>query len=96
MKKLYNVLGQLFGFFTILMFAFLHLNTVFDFGIDASIISILLTIKEYAVYVVCGLAGLELVAGKKLFAFVYFIILALVVVFSFFPEVAEQITNVVT
>ncbi len=96
MKKFYNVFGQLFGFLTILLFAFLHLNTVFDFGLDGSIISIMLTVKEYAVYVVCGLAGMELVAGKKLFAMVYFLILALVIVFSFFPEVAEQITNVVT
>jgi len=96
MKKVYNVLGQLFGFLTILLFAFLFANTVFNFGIDNTIIGYLEMIKTYAVFVVCGLAGLEFVAGKKLIAFIYFIILALVVIFSFFPDVRDQIINVVT
>ncbi len=96
MKKVYNVLGQLFGFLTILLFAFLFANTVFDFGIDSQIIGILETVKTYAIFVVCGLAGLEFVAGKKLFAIIYFIVLAFVVIFSFFPSVRDQIINVVT
>ncbi len=96
MKKVYNVLGQLFGFLTILLFAFLFANTVFDFGIDSQIIGILETVKTYAIFVVCGLAGLEFVAGKKLFALIYFIVLAFVVIFSFFPAVRDQILDVVT
>lgn len=96
MKKLYNVLGQLFGFLTILLYAFLFANTMFDFGVDSSIIAILETVKLYAVFAVCGLAGLELVAGKKLLALIYFLVLAFVVVFSFFPDIRDQIVNVVS
>ncbi len=96
MKKVYNALGQLFGFLTILLYAFLFANTVFEFGVDNQIIGILETIKTYAIFAVCGLAGLEFVSGKKLIALVYFIILAFVIVFSFFPEVRDQIINVVT
>lgn len=96
MKKLFNILGQVFGFLTILLFAFLFANTVFNFGIDAEIIGLLELIKTYAVFVVCGLAGLEFVAGKKLIALIYFVILAFVVIFSFFPDVRDQIVNVIT
>ena len=95
MKKLANVLGQLFGFLTICLYAFLFLDAVVEFGLDQGIMGILQTIKTYAIFVVCGLAGLELVAGKKLLAFVYFLILAFVVIFSFFPDVADQITSMI-
>ncbi|MDD3477684.1 MAG: hypothetical protein PHP32_02320 [Candidatus Izemoplasmatales bacterium] len=94
MKKLANVLGQLFGFLTILLYAFLFANTIFQFTfVDSSLIAILETVKLYAIFAVCGLAGLELVAGKKFFAFLYFIILAFVIIFSFFPEISQQITD---
>ncbi len=96
MKKFYNALGQLAGFLTILLFAFLFANTMFNFGIDAQIIGILELVKTYAIFAVCGLAGLEFVSGKKLIALIYFLILAFVVVFSFFPEIRDQIVNIVT
>jgi len=96
MKKFYNVLGQLFGFLTILLFAFLFANTMFDFGIDAQIIGILELVKTYAIFAVCGLAGLEFVAGKKILGLIYFLILAFVVIFSFFPDIRDQIVNIVT
>jgi hypothetical protein len=96
LKKFYNITGQIFGFLTILLFAFLFANTMFNFNIPANIMAVLDTIKLYATFVVCGLAGLELVAGKKILALLYLIILAFVVIFSFFPEIRDQIINIVT
>lgn len=95
MKKFYNILGQLAGFLIILLFAFEHLHALigFDFnGVD-DILYYFDIIKTYAIYVLAGLAGLELVAGKKLLGFIYFLILAFVVVSSFFPDVIDQITG---
>jgi len=96
MKQFFNVLGQLFGFLTILLFAFIFANELFGFGVSADIINILETVKVYAVFGVCGLAGFEMVAGKKFFAFLYFIILAFVVIMSFFPSVGNLIISYVT
>ncbi len=93
MKQFYNVLGQIFGFLTIALYAFLFISTVVDFNVPSNIMDILQNIKFYAVIIVVGLAGLEFVAGKKLLAFIYFILLAVVIIFSFFPEVRDQITN---
>jgi hypothetical protein len=95
MKSVYNVLGQLFGFLTIVLYAFLFANAIFSFDVDANLLGILATIKTYAIFVVCGLAGLEFVSGKKLLGLIYFVLLAFVVVFSFFPEVRDQITQVI-
>ncbi len=96
MKKVYNFLGQFLGFLTILLYAFLFANTIFNFNIPSDILSILLTVKFYALFVVCGIAGMEFVAGKKLLVVIYVIILLFVVIFSFFPEISDQITNVIT
>ncbi|MCK7484773.1 MAG: hypothetical protein MZU97_03940 [Bacillus subtilis] len=91
MKKFYSALGQFFGFLTIALYAFLFINAVWSFGLDQNIINLLETIKLYAIFGVCGLAGLEFVAGKKLFAFIYFILLAIVVIFSFLPDVRDML-----
>lgn len=95
MKKLYNALGQFFGFLTIALYAFLFVNAVFSFGLDITIINLLETIKLYAIFGVCGLAGLEFVAGKKLLGLIYFVLLAIVVIFSFFPDVRDLIISYV-
>jgi hypothetical protein len=97
MKKFYSGLGQLAGLITILVFAFIQLDAMVDFGfMTAEIGDIIRIIQIYAVYVLAGLAGLELVSGKKLIALIYFIILAFVVVSSFFPDVMDQILGVVS
>ena len=97
MKKFYSGLGQLAGLVTILVFAFIQLDAMVDFGfMTLEIGDIIQTIQVYAVYVLAGLAGLELVSGKKLIALIYFLILAFVVVSSFFPDVMNQIVGVVS
>lgn len=95
MKKLINVLGQLAGFLTVLLFAFLIINQTFDFGLPAEIINLLSTIKNYAIYVVLGLAGLELVANTRILALIYFILLAIVVLFSLFNDIWVEIISMI-
>jgi len=96
-KKLFNVLGQLIGFLVILLFAFENLHALigFDFtGVD-DILYWFAIVKQYLIYALAGLAGLELVSGKKLIAFIYFLILAFVVVSTFFPDVMDQVTGII-
>jgi hypothetical protein len=90
MKKFYSALGQLAGLITILTFAFLQLHYIigFDF-VTEQINEILNIVQLYAVYVLAGLACLELFAGKKFLMLIFLLILAFVVVM-------DQITSVVT
>ncbi len=97
MKKLFNVLGQLIGFIVILLFAFENLHALigFDFnGVDV-ILYWFAIIKQYLIYALAGLAGLEMLSGKKLLGFIFFLILAFVVISTFFPEVIDQVTAIV-
>ncbi len=48
-------------------------------------------VQQYLVYALAGLAGLELLAEKKLFALIFFIILAFVVISTFFPDVMNSV-----
>ena len=93
MKKIFNGLGQLFGFLTVLLYAFLALKGLIGFDLPSDVMNILSIIKTFSVLVVVALAGLEFVAGKKLLAFVFFIILAFVIIASFFPDVLNQISG---
>ena len=93
MKKFYSVLGSLLGFLIILLYAFENSQLLFDFtfeGMD-DILGYFNIVQQYLVYALAGLAGLELVAGKKLIAAIFFLILAFVVVTTFFPDVVNGV-----
>lgn len=94
MKKFYSGLGSVLGFVIILLYAFKNTQTLIGFsfqGMD-DMLGYFNIIQQYLVYGLAGLAGLELVAGKKLIAYLFFIILAFVVVSTFFPEIMNSIT----
>lgn len=93
MKKYYSVLGSLLGFLIILLYALKNLQSLIGFtfeGMD-DILGYFNLVQQYLIYALAGLAGLELVAGKKLIAYVFFIILAFVVVSTFFPDVIDSV-----
>lgn len=93
MKKFYSILGSVLGFIIILLYAFKNTQALIGFsfqGMDDTL-SYFNIIQQYLVYALAGLAGLELVAGKKLIAFLFFLILAFVVVSTFFPDVINTI-----
>jgi hypothetical protein len=93
MKKFYSALGSILGFVIILLYAFKNAQTLLDFtfeGMDDAL-GYFNLVQQYLIYALAGLAGLELVAGKKLIAFLFFLILAFVVVTTFFPDVIDTV-----
>jgi len=93
MKKFYSGLGSLLGFLIILLYAFKNSQALLDFtfeGMD-DILGYFNLVQQYLIYGLAGLAGLELVAGKKIIAFLFFLILAFVVVSTFFPDVINSV-----
>lgn len=93
MKKFYSALGSILGFLIILLYAFKNSQALLGFTFEGmeDILGYFNIVQQYLVYALAGLAGLELVAGKKLIAFVFFIILAFVVVSTFFPDVINTV-----
>ena len=93
MKKYYSVLGSILGFLIILLYAFENSQALFEFSFEGmdDILGYFDLVQQYLIYALAGLAGLELVAGKKLIAYLFFIILAFVVVSTFFPDVIDSV-----
>lgn len=93
MKKFYSALGSILGFLIILLYAFKNAQALLDFSFEGmeDILGYFNLVQQYLIYALAGLAGLELVAGKKLIAFLFFIILAFVVVSTFFPDVMNSV-----
>lgn len=93
MKKLYGTLASILGFLIIILYALQNSQLIIGFtfeGMD-EILGYFDLVQRYLVYALAGLVGLEFVAGKKLIAFLFFIILAFVVVSTFFPTVVDSV-----
>lgn len=91
MKKLYSHLGAILGFLIIVLYALKNSAALFGFNFEGmeDILGYFDLVQQYLIYALAGLAGMELVSGKSLIAFVFFIILAFVVVTTFFPDVVN-------
>lgn len=93
MKKLYSGLGAILGFLIILLYALENASLIFEFSFEGmdDILGYFSLVQQYLIYALAGLAGMELLAGKKLLVFLFFIVLAFVVVTTFFPDVTGSI-----
>lgn len=91
MKKMYSTLGSILGFLIIILYAFKNAQALFGFTFEGSadILGYFDLVQQYLIYALAGLVGLELVAGKKLVALIFFILLAFVVITTFFPDVVS-------
>ena len=93
MKKFYSLIGSILGFLIILLYAFKNAQALFGFSFEGmeDVLGYFNLVQQYLIYGLAGLAGLELVAGKKIIAFLFFLILAFVVVTTFFPDVINTV-----
>lgn len=91
MKKFYSALASVLGLVIIVLYALKNAVALFDISFQGmqDILGYFNLAQQYLIYALAGLVGLELVAGKKLFAFIFFIILAFVVITTFFPDVVN-------
>ncbi len=93
MKKFYSTIGSILGFLIIALYALKNAQALigFDFEGMEDILGYFNLVQQYLVYALAGLAGLELVSGKKLLGLIFFILLAFVVVSTFFPDVMNSV-----
>ncbi len=92
MKKFYSILASLLGFLIIILYGLKNAAALFDISFEGmqDILGYFDLVQVYLIYALAGLAGLEFVAEKKLLAYIFFIILAFVVVSTFFPDVVNS------
>ena len=92
MKKFYSVIGSILGFLIILLYAFKNAQALLDFSFERmdDILGYFDLVKQYLIYALAGLVGLEFVAERSILKLVFFILLAFVVVTTFFPDIVNS------
>lgn len=92
MKKMYSALASILGFAIIVLYALKNASALFTINSDdvTMVLGYFDYVQQYLIYALAGLAGLELVAGKRLLGLIFFVILAFVVITTFFPGVIDS------
>ena len=96
-KQILSCIGNIAAAITIVTYLILCINSTWTFINEASFIyNVLAVIKTWAPLVVVGITGLEFVSNKSLvIRLVFYIAIALVVVFMFFPATWSNFVGVI-
>lgn len=96
-KQILDVIGMLAAAVTIIAYVVLCIDAQWSFiPTDSFVMNVLRVIQTYAPLVVVGIVGLEFVADKSLVVkLVFYIAIAIVVVFMFFPGTWENLVGIV-
>ena len=96
-KQILDVIGMLAAAITILAYVVLCIDAQWNFIDDGTfVMNVLLAIRTYAPLVVVGLVGLEFVSTKNLVTkIIFYVAIAIVVVFMFFPSTWNNFVGLV-
>lgn len=96
-KQILSCIGNIAAAITIITYLLLCINSTWPFINETSFIyNVLAVIKTWAPLVVVGITGLEFVANKSLVVrIVFYVAIALVVVFMFFPATWSNFVGVI-
>ena len=99
MKKLEPIfffIGEILAVLLVVVWAVLIINSNFEFITNATVMNILTVIKEYGGLLLIGVVGLEAMCKRNFIFFLIFCLLvALIVIFLFFPGTYQQLINMV-
>lgn len=96
-KQILDGIGMLAAAVTIITYLLLCINAAWPFiEANSMFMNVLLVIRTYAPLVVVGIVGLEFVSTKSLLIrIIFYVAIALVVIFMFFPNTWSQFVGVV-
>ena len=96
-KQILSCIGCVAAAITILTYLILCIHSAWNFIDEASFIyNVLVIVRTWAPLVVVGITGLEFVSDKNLIIkIVFYVAIALVVIFMFFPSTWTQFVGVV-
>lgn len=96
-KQVLSCIGCIAAALTILVYLVLCIDSAWEFIPETSFVyNVLIIIKTWAPLIVVGITGLEFVADKNLvIKLVFYIAIALVVIFMFFPSTWRDFVGVV-
>ena len=95
-EKLFDILGEILAVVLVLVYAVLIIDSNFDFIPDGTFMNILQILRTYGSLALVGIVGLEAMSKRNLlFQIIFLALIALIVVFLFFPGTYENFINMV-
>lgn len=96
-KQIFDVIGCLAAIVTVLTYLVLCINATWPFIPEGSfIMNVLMAIRTWAPLVVVAIVGIEYVADKNIvFRILLYIMIALIVIFMFFPNTWSQVVGII-
>ncbi len=95
LEKVFDIIGEILAVVMVVVFALLIINANFSFLPDA-VLNVFEVIRTYGSLVLIAVVGLEAMAKRNfIFQIIFLALLALIVVFLFFPGTYENLIGLV-
>ena len=96
MEKVWDIIGEILAVVMVLVYALLIINAKFQFIPEGTFKNILEIIRTYGSILLVAVVGLEAMSKRNvIFQIIFIALLALIVVFLFFPETYQNLINLV-
>lgn len=94
-EKVFDILGEILAVLTIALYVALIINANWSFIPAGRVLDVLQIIKDYAALVVVLIVGLEAMIKRSfVFKFIFVVMIAVIVIFLFFPGTWNNITKI--
>ena len=95
LEKVFDIIGEILAVVLVVVFALLIINANYSFLPDA-VLNVFEVIRTYGSLVLIAVVGLEAMAKRNfIFQIIFLALLALIVVFLFFPGTYENLIGLV-
>ncbi|MGN0823096.1 MAG: hypothetical protein ACI4NG_04920 [Candidatus Gallimonas sp.] len=95
LEKVFDILGEILAVLLVVVYALWIINLNFDFLPEKVLYAVTL-IKEYGLLLLVAVVGMEAMSKRNLiFRIIFYLFVALIVVFMFFPDTYASILNFV-
>ncbi len=95
-EKLWDILGEIFAVLLVLVYAVLIINANWPFIKNATLYNVLEGLRSYGSIILVGIVGLEAISKRNIiFQILFVAIMALVVIFMFFPNASSYLVGLI-
>ncbi len=95
LEKVFDIIGEILAVALVVVFALLIIDANFPF-LPAEVLNVFKIIMNYGFLVLCAVVGLEAMAKRHLvFQIIFLAMLALIVIFLFFPGTYDNLIGLI-
>ena len=96
MEKVWDSIGEILAVVMVLVYALLIINANFSFIPEGTFMNILEILRTYGSLLLVAVVGLEAISKRNIvFQIIFLALLALIVVFMFFPGTYENLIGII-